>query len=509
MLGPQLDLDRRRRRAARRHAVEDARRRSAGSSPVRRRYIELIENLAPAVHLHDRADAGRHRGRARRAARAALARGRRARRAAARATSTGCGPAIRRRSCRSCAATRRRRSLAAAALARARAARARDPAADRRARHLAPARHAVGRAHRRADRPCSCAALADVRAASGDAGVIVVVTGTGTDIGKTWVTAATVARAARGAASRSPRASRCSRSRRRRRADRRRPARGRDRRGPARRVPAAPLAARRDGAADGRRRARPGAVHDRRPRAEPRGSRRGIVLVESVGGVRSPIAADGDTVALADALAPALVVLVADAGLGHDQLVRLSMDALAPPRRRLPQPVRSRQRRAPGMPSGSASREGFETLTDLDGLVTVVSSLLESGARAGLSSPPEERKSFLHAFPLKDSAATDHKEPHEDRQSKWAIALVAFAWWRRHARARPRRARRRAGRAARRRRPRTPTIRDQRLCHQVHGREAEGRDGHAVQDRLRQPGQPVPGGDDRRQRGGRRTRTPS
>jgi dethiobiotin synthetase len=55
-----------------------------------------------------------------------------------------------------------------------------------------------------------------------------------------------------------------------------------------------------------------------------------VVLVESVGGVRSPLADDGDTVALAGALQPALVVLVADAELGTINLVRLSVDALAP-----------------------------------------------------------------------------------------------------------------------------------------------------------------------------------
>lgn len=53
-----------------------------------------------------------------------------------------------------------------------------------------------------------------------------------------------------------------------------------------------------------------------------------LVLVETAGGVRSPVAADGDCVALIDALAPALVVLVADAGLGAINLVRLSVDAL-------------------------------------------------------------------------------------------------------------------------------------------------------------------------------------
>jgi dethiobiotin synthase len=55
-----------------------------------------------------------------------------------------------------------------------------------------------------------------------------------------------------------------------------------------------------------------------------------VVLVESVGGVRSPLADDGDTVTLAGALQPALVVLVADAELGTINLVRLGVDALAP-----------------------------------------------------------------------------------------------------------------------------------------------------------------------------------
>ncbi|MGQ0825957.1 MAG: ATP-dependent dethiobiotin synthetase BioD [Actinomycetota bacterium] len=56
----------------------------------------------------------------------------------------------------------------------------------------------------------------------------------------------------------------------------------------------------------------------------------GVVFIESAGGVRSPLAADGDTVALADACSPTLVVLVADAGLGTISSVRLSHDALRP-----------------------------------------------------------------------------------------------------------------------------------------------------------------------------------
>jgi len=55
-----------------------------------------------------------------------------------------------------------------------------------------------------------------------------------------------------------------------------------------------------------------------------------VGLVETAGGVRSPQADDGDVCDLALALSPDLVVLVADAGLGTINSIRLSMDALAP-----------------------------------------------------------------------------------------------------------------------------------------------------------------------------------
>ena len=54
-----------------------------------------------------------------------------------------------------------------------------------------------------------------------------------------------------------------------------------------------------------------------------------VGVVELAGGVRSPQAADGDCTDLMVALAPDLVLLVADAGLGTINGVRLSMDALA------------------------------------------------------------------------------------------------------------------------------------------------------------------------------------
>jgi dethiobiotin synthetase len=55
-----------------------------------------------------------------------------------------------------------------------------------------------------------------------------------------------------------------------------------------------------------------------------------VGLVELAGGVRSPMAADGDGVDLVRAIEPDAVVLVADAGLGTINSVRLSVAALEP-----------------------------------------------------------------------------------------------------------------------------------------------------------------------------------
>ena len=56
-----------------------------------------------------------------------------------------------------------------------------------------------------------------------------------------------------------------------------------------------------------------------------------VGFVEGAGGVRSPLTADGDAVALAEALRPDVVLLVADAGLGVLNLVRLSTGAIDHP----------------------------------------------------------------------------------------------------------------------------------------------------------------------------------
>lgn len=55
-----------------------------------------------------------------------------------------------------------------------------------------------------------------------------------------------------------------------------------------------------------------------------------VALVETAGGVRSPIAHNGDTVDLVVAIDADLVVLVADAGLGTVNAVRTSAAALRP-----------------------------------------------------------------------------------------------------------------------------------------------------------------------------------
>lgn len=55
-----------------------------------------------------------------------------------------------------------------------------------------------------------------------------------------------------------------------------------------------------------------------------------VAFVELAGGIRSPIASDGDGLDLTFSLAPDLVVVVADAGLGTINAVRLTVDALRP-----------------------------------------------------------------------------------------------------------------------------------------------------------------------------------
>ena len=98
----------------------------------------------------------------------------------------------------------------------------------------------------------------------------------------------------------------------------------------------------------------------------------GPLLVEGAGGPRSPLADDGDTVALAHAIGPDLVVLVSHAGLGAINDVRLSAAAfggVAPVvvllnRFDAGEPVHRRN-------LDFLARDGFDVVTDVERLARV------------------------------------------------------------------------------------------------------------------------------------------
>jgi dethiobiotin synthetase len=99
----------------------------------------------------------------------------------------------------------------------------------------------------------------------------------------------------------------------------------------------------------------------------------GVGLVESVGGVRSPLAADGDTATLAAALRPERVVLVADAGLGTINAVRLSAAALAPwPVTVLLNRYDAGDELHQANRAWLAGRDGYDVATDAAGLVAPI-----------------------------------------------------------------------------------------------------------------------------------------
>jgi dethiobiotin synthetase len=87
-------------------------------------------------------------------------------------------------------------------------------------------------------------------------------------------------------------------------------------------------------------------------------------IVETVGGVRSPLAADGDSRDLTHALGADAVVLVADAGLGVIDGVRKSTDALVPT-----EPLVFLNRYDP---DDDLHRRNLEWLTDRDGFAVFV-----------------------------------------------------------------------------------------------------------------------------------------
>jgi len=94
----------------------------------------------------------------------------------------------------------------------------------------------------------------------------------------------------------------------------------------------------------------------------------GITLVEGAGGLLSPIANDGDTRALIDRLQPDVVVLVADAGLGTINVVRLCVEAMSAKPivylNRFDETNDLHRRNAEWL----RTREGLEIVTDLEAL---------------------------------------------------------------------------------------------------------------------------------------------
>jgi dethiobiotin synthetase len=104
-----------------------------------------------------------------------------------------------------------------------------------------------------------------------------------------------------------------------------------------------------------------------------------LALVELAGGPRSPLAVDGDCAALTRVLGPDLLLLVADAGLGTLNAVRLSAAAFAP----LPLLVHlNRYEAAVDLHRRNrawlAERDGFAVTTDLDALLGALEARLPS-----------------------------------------------------------------------------------------------------------------------------------
>jgi dethiobiotin synthetase len=103
-----------------------------------------------------------------------------------------------------------------------------------------------------------------------------------------------------------------------------------------------------------------------------------LVWVETVGGPRSPIADDGDSADLARWLRPDIVVLVADAGLGTINAVRLSATPFAG---RPIVVVLNRYDEADLIHRTNAVflvMDGFDVAVDLDGLIATLAGI--SGA---------------------------------------------------------------------------------------------------------------------------------
>jgi len=118
---------------------------------------------------------------------------------------------------------------------------------------------------------------------------------------------------------------------------------------------------------------------------------RATTLIEGVGGPRSPLADGADTVALAEAFDAAFVILVAPPGLGAINAVRLSAEAFSPIRvivflNRFDDSDDTHVRNLDWL----SHDDGFRVLTSISELTGVLSSRNESASRGYQGSAPME-----------------------------------------------------------------------------------------------------------------------
>jgi dethiobiotin synthetase len=109
-----------------------------------------------------------------------------------------------------------------------------------------------------------------------------------------------------------------------------------------------------------------------------------VGFVETAGGVRSPAAVDGDNVDLIDAIRPGLVLLVAEAGLGAINLVRVCAAALAGHDvlvvlNRYDPAVEIHERNRAWL----ADRDGFRVVTSIAAIATALSARRRQPTRRG------------------------------------------------------------------------------------------------------------------------------
>jgi dethiobiotin synthase len=100
----------------------------------------------------------------------------------------------------------------------------------------------------------------------------------------------------------------------------------------------------------------------------------GTTLIEGAGGLLSPLATDGDSATFINACAPDAIVLVADAGLGTINLVRLCARVVTTPPIVYLNRFDTRDELHGRNADWLRTRESLDVVTDIEALAAVVSS---------------------------------------------------------------------------------------------------------------------------------------